>query len=38
MPFQYSVASPTLMGMNRDAVYVVEALTAKRAEVPVPVA
>jgi putative flavoprotein involved in K+ transport len=27
MPFQYSVASETLMGMDRDAVYVVAALT-----------
>jgi putative flavoprotein involved in K+ transport len=23
LPFQYSVASPTLMGMGRDAAYVV---------------
>jgi len=35
MPFQYSVASSTLVGMDRDAEYVVEALGAAQAEVPV---
>lgn len=30
LPFQYSVASPTLMGMGRDAEYVVEHLFARR--------
>lgn len=29
LPFQYSVASPTLMGMGRDAEYVVEHLFAR---------
>ncbi|MDR6906341.1 putative flavoprotein involved in K+ transport [Agromyces sp. 3263] len=31
MPFQYSVASETLMGMDRDATFVVEALLGGRA-------
>ncbi|MBS1674592.1 MAG: NAD(P)-binding domain-containing protein [Actinobacteria bacterium] len=35
LPFQYSVASPTLMGMGRDAEYVVEHLLRP---VPVPLA
>lgn len=30
LPFQYSVLSPTLMGMGRDAEYVVESLFAAR--------
>lgn len=30
LPFQYSVASPTLMGMGRDAEFVVERLFASR--------
>jgi hypothetical protein len=28
LPFQYAVASPTLMGMGRDAQYVVDRLLA----------
>ena len=35
MPFQYSVASSTLVGMDRDAEYVIEALGAAWADVPV---
>jgi putative flavoprotein involved in K+ transport len=35
MPFQYSPLSPTLMGMGRDAEYVVEALSHERAGVTV---
>jgi len=30
LPFLYSVASPTLMGMGRDAEYVVTQLLAQR--------
>ncbi|HWT34313.1 MAG TPA: hypothetical protein VN107_11145 [Microbacterium sp.] len=30
LPFQYSIASPTLMGMGPDAEYVVEHLFARR--------
>ena len=32
MPFQYSVASSTLVGMDRDAAFVVESLGAPRTE------
>jgi len=32
MPMQYSIASPTLMGMDRDAGYVVDMLAAARTE------
>ena len=32
MPFQYSVASSTLVGMDRDAAFVVESLGAARTE------
>lgn len=35
LPFQYSIASPTLMGMGRDAEYVVEQLLRP---MPVPLA
>jgi putative flavoprotein involved in K+ transport len=34
MPFQYSVASSTLMGMDRDAAYVVDALAAASVSAP----
>ena len=35
MPFQYSVASSTLVGMDRDAEYVVESLATAFRETPV---
>lgn len=38
LPFQYSVASPTLMGMERDARHVVERLFAVDAQAPAAVA
>jgi putative flavoprotein involved in K+ transport len=38
LPFQYSVASPTLMGMERDARHVVERLFAVDAQDPAAVA
>lgn len=38
MPFQYSVASSTLMGMDRDAEYVVETLATMHAETEVSLA
>ena len=37
MPFQYSAVSVTLMGMGRDAEYVVETLSAARASAPAAV-
>lgn len=36
MPFQYSPLSPTLMGMERDAEYVVEALRSEPVGSPAP--
>jgi putative flavoprotein involved in K+ transport len=35
MPFQYSLFSPTLMGMDRDAEFVVDRLPARREAQPV---
>ena len=34
MPMQYSIASPTLMGMDRDAAYVVDMLESAHVEAP----
>ena len=34
LPFQYSVASPTLMGMGRDAAFVVDRLFAAQPASP----